>query len=234
MSYWPSLSKGDQGAERRASTGETLVVKDPTNDLRIDLGPLEEDDSSLVIGKGRALSGTLQDVCEAMPGKAQIIFHCHGKWAARDPTNNGIVLADGVLTLQDIRNLDLSEAETIVLAACDSGLIESNRTPNEFLGLPSSFLEAGAGSVVSSLWPVTESISRQIIASIHSGKGIADSPSISVQSVQNGLLRRRGSLADKTSAIEGSEDTYGQWVARTPAAPIHWASFFTTTTRSNL
>ncbi|NKB56929.1 MAG: CHAT domain-containing protein [Alphaproteobacteria bacterium] len=234
VSYWPSLSKGAQGAERKASTSETLVVKDPTDDLKIDLGPLEEDDNSLVIGKGRALTGTLKDVREALPAAAQIIFHCHGKWDARNPTNNGIVLADGVLTLQDIRNLDLSEAETIVLAACDSGLIESNRTPNEFLGLPSSFLEAGAGSVVSSLWPVTESVSRQIIASIHSGRGNADSPSMSVKSVQNGLLRRKGSLADRTSAIDGSEDNYGQWVARTPAAPIHWASFFTTTTRNNL
>jgi CHAT domain-containing protein len=50
--------------------------------------------------------------------------------------------------------LDLGAARLIVLSACETGLTDIRQSPDEFLGLPAGFLQAGAPAVVSTLWPV--------------------------------------------------------------------------------
>jgi CHAT domain-containing protein len=55
-----------------------------------------------------------------------------------------------------LRDLRLSGTRLVVLSACESGLIESSRLPDEFIGLPAGFLLAGADTVLSSLWCVPD------------------------------------------------------------------------------
>src|SRR5690606_17425015 len=64
---------------------------------------------------------------------------------------------DQMLTLNAILSyLELAECRLVVLSACETGMIDLHYTPNEFVGLPSGFLQAGAAAVVSSLWTVDD------------------------------------------------------------------------------
>ena len=59
------------------------------------------------------------------------------------------------LTLADILNhLDLSGARLAVLSACQTAITEFQRVPDEAIGLPAGFLQAGVRGVIGSLWPV--------------------------------------------------------------------------------
>jgi CHAT domain-containing protein len=42
----------------------------------------------------------------------------------------------------------------VVLSACETGLYDINRSPDEFIGLPGTFMALGAAGVVGTLWPV--------------------------------------------------------------------------------
>ncbi|MGK7928034.1 MAG: CHAT domain-containing protein, partial [Spirulina sp.] len=108
-------------------------------------------------------------------------FSCHGAFDSENPLNSALILAEDTsptdpperqeltlrngrrfdtttqgLTLQEIyANLDLFPCRLVMLSACESGLI-STRNTDEYIGLASGFLYAGAESVVSSFWCVDD------------------------------------------------------------------------------
>lgn len=226
VSLWPSLQP--LATPIKEVSTSTLIVTDPTGDLSLDTRRLEKEATCLILGKDRR--STVSDVQAQLDGHARLIFYCHGRWHATTPPENGIILADGVLTLHHVAEQNLEVTETVMLAACDSGLIETSRTPNEFLGLPAGFLEAGANTVVSSLWPVTETVSRQIIAAIVSTEpGTAQTDAKNIRSLQIAMIGKRGAALDEKEARGKPDTDYGKWVERTPAAPIHWAAYSVTT-----
>jgi CHAT domain-containing protein len=75
-----------------------------------------------------------------------------------DPIQSGLELAQKErLTVADAMvRLDLGTARLIVLSACETGLSDVRQSPDEFLGLPAGFLQAGAPAVVSTLWRVDD------------------------------------------------------------------------------
>ena len=44
----------------------------------------------------------------------------------------------------------------MTLSACETGITDISQSPDEFLGLPAGFLQAGAPGVVSTLWAVND------------------------------------------------------------------------------
>jgi CHAT domain-containing protein len=70
---------------------------------------------------------------------------------------SGMVMAQHQpLTMAEIiSKMDLSAARLVALSACETGLTDMIQ-PDEFLGLPAGFLQAGAPAVVSSLWAVDD------------------------------------------------------------------------------
>jgi CHAT domain-containing protein len=110
-------------------------------------------------------------------------FGCHGYFNFTNPRKSSLILAgadfkagsieldpeqflslqDGelldlekCLTLDTIFSLNLEQCRLVTLSACETGLIDFRNTSDEYIGLPSSFLYAGAASVVSSLWTVSD------------------------------------------------------------------------------
>ncbi|TAG60647.1 MAG: CHAT domain-containing protein [Oscillatoriales cyanobacterium] len=110
-------------------------------------------------------------------------FSCHGYFNGTEPRKSALFLADsqlnsaptqsdvenylsvengGVLdlnkclTLDSIFTLNLEQCRLVTLSACETGLIDFRNTSDEYIGLPSGFLYAGASSVVSSLWRVND------------------------------------------------------------------------------
>lgn len=77
-------------------------------------------------------------------------FACHGHQIQQDPLASRFSLKDH-LTLRQIMQLDLPQAELAVLSACHTAAGD-RRTPDEALHLASGMLFAGFRSVVGTMW----------------------------------------------------------------------------------
>ena len=60
------------------------------------------------------------------------------------------------LTLTDLVSLNLQNCHLVTLSACESGFTDFRALSDEYMGLPSGFLIAGAPTVVCSLWIVND------------------------------------------------------------------------------
>ncbi len=60
------------------------------------------------------------------------------------------------LTLEEIFQLSLPNCRLVTLSACETGLVDFTNSSDEYIGLPSGFIRAGAVSVISSLWTIDD------------------------------------------------------------------------------
>jgi len=79
----------------------------------------------------------------------------HFKLVPGDETRSFLSLAKGDrLSVFDLRNMDFTKTKLVVLSACDTSLDMADGA--EIGGLPRVLLEAGAGSVVGTLWAISD------------------------------------------------------------------------------
>ena len=74
---------------------------------------------------------------------------------------------EGVLTALQIATLDLEQADLVVLSGCDTGLGWTLSSGQEFMGLRWAFMEAGARSVVASLWEIPDEATARLMATFY-------------------------------------------------------------------
>lgn len=150
--------------EALRQTRSLLAVVNPTGDL-----PFTPIEGEVIVSlfdpdKGRTLiedRAKLEEVIKEVPGRAYLHFSCHGTYNWQDILRSGLYLAGDnrkpSLTLAKIiSGLDLSATRLVTLSACETGLTEFEQTPDEYIGLPAGFLQAGAPGVVSTLWAVDD------------------------------------------------------------------------------
>jgi len=73
---------------------------------------------------------------------------------------------DGILTAEEIATLDLSAAEWVVLSACDTGL-GPYWSSEGILGLRRAFRAAGSRTLLMSLWPVPDRVTRRWVRELY-------------------------------------------------------------------
>ncbi|MFH1759698.1 MAG: CHAT domain-containing protein [bacterium] len=88
-----------------------------------------------------------------------IHFACHGEFEETSPMYSGLLLAsdtlnDGRLEVHEIFDLQIN-SDLVLLSACQTGLGKVT-SGDDLIGLTSSFIYAGARSVISSLWRVDD------------------------------------------------------------------------------
>ena len=178
VSYAPSSSLLQHCLERPIPRGSKACVAlaNPRNDLYF--GQYEADAIAKLLGTHVNRKTTWDDMSEI--GRDARIFHFAGH--AKD---NALILDSGSHEEEEpfgfmdgLLTLDLPETWLATLSACDTGRVSISRT-DDYVGLPSAFLCAGARTVVSSLWRVSDSSTMLLMVKMYrllvGGRGKADS-----------------------------------------------------------
>lgn len=146
-----------------ASTGHTALVvgvNDYKNLSQLINAVPEAEAIARVLGVKPLLdaAATTTTAKTGAAGAAYLHLSCHGSFNWNNPMDSALYLAqDEPLRLSEIiGELDLRSALLVTLSACETGISDVRRSPDEYLGLPAGFLQAGAPAIVSSLWTVDD------------------------------------------------------------------------------
>jgi CHAT domain-containing protein len=102
---------------------------------------------------------SVESVRSGSAGKAFLHLSCHGGfgWGGNAFASALYLGNDEVLPLPEIiAHFNLHQTRLVVLSACETGIVDVQAAPDEFVGLPAGFMQAGALAVVSSLWTVDD------------------------------------------------------------------------------
>jgi CHAT domain-containing protein/tetratricopeptide (TPR) repeat protein len=183
----------------------------PTGDL-----PLTEIEGALVAERftGRpqlkldTSVATVELVVAALKGKSYWHFASHGTFDWDDARQSGLVMREGErLTVGRLIEAQgsLGRPRLVVLSACETGLYDIDRNPDEFVGLPAAFMQAGAAGVVGSLWLVDDLATSLLITKFYDlhlgGSGGPVSPPTALRQAQAWL---RNSTGTELEAYVGS------------------------------
>jgi len=129
--------------------------------------------STYAEGEVRRLPGrraTVEGLLELLKSCETVHFAGHGFYDATDPEESGLLCAmrrnePTVLTMAAmLEQIGAVRARLVVLSGCETGLVEAADQLNDFLGLSSALLTAGAESVIGSLWRVNDLATALLLA----------------------------------------------------------------------
>ena len=189
-------------------------------------------------------AATAKAIAQGLPGATHLHLACHGGFNPNEPLDSALYLSgEDRLTLRDLLdgNLDLSSQRLAVLSACQTGITEFEQVPDEVIGLPAGFLQAGIPGVVATLWPVNDQSTAVLVAEFYRLL-LAER-----QDPATALARARGFLRDATAqdlaqwferryddsgatdlaAYEAATDlrSHPAPADRPYADPVYWAGF---------
>jgi CHAT domain-containing protein/tetratricopeptide (TPR) repeat protein len=98
---------------------------------------------------------------------------------------------DGILTALEAANLNLWGTKLVTLSACDTG-IGVVRNGEGVYGLRRAFFLAGAESLVMSLWPVSDQITREMMSGYYAGLKEGLGRGAALRRMQLHMLKRKG------------------------------------------
>jgi len=98
---------------------------------------------------------------------------------------------EGILTALEASNLDLWGTKLVTLSACDTGVGEVKDREGVY-GLRRSFFLAGAESLVMSLWPVSDYVTRQMMTAYYTGLKQGLGRGEALRQAELAMLKRKG------------------------------------------
>jgi len=173
-------------------------------------------------------------VVAAVRTSTHLHFSCHGFYDWRDPLRSGLVLAnEQVLDVAEIMSpqIDLEATRVVVLSACETGLFDFSRYPDEFVGLTSGLLMAGTPAVVSTLWAVEDRSTALLISEFYTRLLAGETISSAVNQAQLWLCRL--TFSDLTTWVLKRLSIYATEAAKHPKlepiskAVTEWAAQLT-------
>jgi CHAT domain-containing protein len=144
-------------------------------------------------------------------------FSCHGHFDA-DLTKAGLTLADckDLAAIEMFTSIRLDNPRLVVMSACETAQIKPTLA-DEYMGLSSSFLFAGAHNVLATLWRVDDNASRLLIEAFYQGLNEGLSPVNALQQAQHQLRN----LSIEAIKARSPDET----ITRTYEEPYYWAGF---------
>jgi CHAT domain-containing protein/Tfp pilus assembly protein PilF len=98
---------------------------------------------------------------------------------------------DGIMTAMEASGLNLWGTKLVTLSACDTGLGEVKNGEGVY-GLRRAIVLAGAETLVMSLWPVSDYVTREMMTAYYTGLRQGQGRGEALRQVQLGMLKRKG------------------------------------------
>ena len=163
IEYAPSATLLRICRERRREAGTSpslTIVADPLGDLRF-TGYEAEQVGNLFGNDQVQRAGNRAELLRTASQGFGSVFHFsgHGQYRFDDPMQSSLVLASGEsLSLDDLfsETITFPQTKLVVLAACETSVVDPEDQADEYLGLASGFLFGGTRAVISTLWPVDD------------------------------------------------------------------------------
>lgn len=188
-----------------ANSQSIAIVVDPTEDLRYAFLEAKMLSQFLDLPRQEAILGpaaTCAATSKLLATSDWFHFAGHAMASLADPWENCLLCADGRLTVETIRRMTGGQGlQLVVLSACESGVQEVHQWPEEWFGLPTAFMMAGARSVLSTLWVVDD---------------------LSTALLMREFYRRMAQGADDVAALTGAQ----QWLASATAVELGLADLY--------
>jgi tetratricopeptide (TPR) repeat protein len=109
--------------------------------------------------------------------------------------------SDGILTAEEVGDLDLRGTWLVVLSACDTGIGEP-RSGEGVMGLRRGFVQAGTQNLLMSLWPVFDVPSGELMLDFYSALHQNHNPSEALAKVQRDwLVKLRSKFGLQTAVV---------------------------------
>lgn len=180
----------DPGGERSGLPGTVAEVKQIAESMFFE-------DTRIAVGPTATSSWLRTHASDAT------VLHlgCHGKGASLTGEGPRIYLRDGPFTVGDARSLRGFSARLVVASACQTGLYEHATVPEEYVGLPSAFLEAGAAAVIATLWNVHDRVTALLMVRLYENLFRSDS-SNDLDEIANALRDAQGWIRELTPPEE--------------------------------
>ncbi|KDQ61835.1 hypothetical protein JAAARDRAFT_190554 [Jaapia argillacea MUCL 33604] len=126
-------------------------------------------------------------------------FACHGTQDPNEPLHSGLVVQDGLVSIDRILSLKISTSHFAFLSACQTA---SNDTyfPNESLHITASLLYAGFGGVIGSLWSISDSDAPAIAEGVY--VRMLAHPALSSEDAARALHESVGRLRESGASLE--------------------------------
>jgi CHAT domain-containing protein len=145
-------------------------------------------------------------------------FSCHGSFAP-ELSKAGLLLADELLSAQQLfTNIRMENPRLIVLSACETAQIQPT-IADEYIGLASGFLFAGAHNVLATLWPVEDASTRLLMEDFYQGINQGLTPTLALSNAQRQLREMSREEAEQRLGIRIQK-------GRLPyKQPYYWSGF---------
>ena len=140
----------------------------------------------------------LKGYTDAMSLSGLVLSGGNAAWLGKKLPQN---VLGGILTANDIARLDLSGTDMVVLSACKSG--QGRATSEGLYGLQRAFKKAGVGTIVMSLWNVSDTVSSEFMVTFY--ERLAD----------------KDNAWNKRKAFEQTKEI----IRKKYPEPFHWAAF---------
>ncbi|MFE5919381.1 CHAT domain-containing protein [Streptomyces sp. NPDC056468] len=111
-------------------------------------------------------AATRETVLADLATHAWAHFSCHGDQERGDPSRSGLYLHDGCLTVADIAQLRLEQAEFAMLASCMTA-VSGFMLPDEAIHPAAALQVAGYRHVLATMWSVNDRIAGEIVDSVY-------------------------------------------------------------------
>ena len=174
ITYTPSIYARKicltRSVDRKDEPPTLLAVIDPNGDLpyaekEVALISQHFQDPILLHGK----EATLKNVSRLVGSASYLHFSCHGFHDWSDTMLSGLQLAqpDHLLLSEILAKFSLNKNRLVTLSACETGIIDLRGAADEFVGLPTGFLVAGAYGVITTLWKVDDAASCLLVSALY-------------------------------------------------------------------
>ncbi|KAG1806962.1 CHAT domain-containing protein [Suillus variegatus] len=152
-----AIGQGQPGAGR----GKALLAVDSELELVHKLVPAMANRTT-ISNDAATRAGALS----ALQQNTWVHLACHGKQDPKQPYDSHFVMRDEHLTLLDIMERHLLQAEFAFLSACHTA-VGDEETPDEVIHLAAGLQFSGFKSVVGTLWEVDDSVAKHVVEAFY-------------------------------------------------------------------